>query len=272
MQEKWFRGSPSYIHAKWSICFRMWWQTFRPQKASYIDRNSPQVQENKISISSARFMIDSNHVYWRTSLTFLVSKMALNTLESQPISSLIEKLWKVVMKCRNDMFLNLWALFPKIDISDVSTVLFVKHLSSQLIFSVAVWIYAIHAFDESFFPPFNHYFFDWEFVFFLFSLQPLIRKLISSLQLCSSVGTFWAPDLLKETIHSFSSIPIVLLFLQLLITKFTKFANISKKHFSVTASRSDWVHSRIWESHYYYYHFSSVERNWFFEAIFNIKL
>ena len=46
-------------------------------------------------------------------ITFLVFKMGLTILVAQPVSILIVKSWKVVMKCKIVMFFNFWAVFSQ---------------------------------------------------------------------------------------------------------------------------------------------------------------
>ena len=59
VQDKWVRSHTSCLHAKWLICFRMWWQTFS-QKIWVIGRDvsHPLDHVNKVSRPSEVFMIN----------------------------------------------------------------------------------------------------------------------------------------------------------------------------------------------------------------------
>ena len=61
LQEKWLRGHTSCLHAKWLICFGMWWQIF-PQRMWVIGRRVPQDHENKVSRLSEIFMINKTQL------------------------------------------------------------------------------------------------------------------------------------------------------------------------------------------------------------------
>ena len=113
------------------------------------------------------------------------SEMRLNTFVAQTIFILRAKLWKVAIKCKNVMFFNFWPLFLEIYILDVAYYFLPSTYPANSIFSVVAWIYMIHFSDKAFFPPFSHCYCDWECLFFLFPLQRLLRKQISSTQLCS---------------------------------------------------------------------------------------
>ena len=74
-----------------------------------------------------------------TSLEFLVSKMGLITLFTQPVSVLRAKVWKVVMKYANVMLLNFWTLSLRMYIFAEVT-FFLTYWNNQLSFSLSLCI------------------------------------------------------------------------------------------------------------------------------------
>ena len=105
VQDEWFTGHTSYLHAKWSICFGMLWQAF-PLKMWLVwvevspgswerDFKTPckfhnqwdTVEVQKITCFwGCKYLLyvrKSNHTHSHTSLTFVPSKMGLNTFLAQ---------------------------------------------------------------------------------------------------------------------------------------------------------------------------------------------
>ena len=107
--------------------------------------------------------------------------MSLNILVTWTISTLRAQVRKVIIKCKKVMLFNLRVLFIKMYIS------YVAKLFLPTTYRVNFFIGTsnlINAFDETFFPPFNRYYYDWECVYFSVPLQPLLRKQIPWTQLC----------------------------------------------------------------------------------------
>ena len=80
--------------------------------------------------------------------------MGLTNLLAQPVFTLRAKLWKVVIKCKNNMFLYFWASYlfsGNVYFSGCDFFLITQCFSSQFRFSVVVRIYKIHVFGEAFF-------------------------------------------------------------------------------------------------------------------------
>ena len=110
VQEKWFRGHTSYLHVKLLIVSGCCDKLF-PKKCELYGQKYPRVmwtkfqdpQKLKLKFNNnwfLRLQIISlcDHTYSRTSLTFLVFKMGLNTTVAQSVSTLRAKSWKVPMK------------------------------------------------------------------------------------------------------------------------------------------------------------------------------
>ena len=85
VQDKWVRSHTSCLHAKWLICFRMWWQTFS-QTIWVVGRDVPLNHKNKVLRSKEKGLLSFqapnkycmsgklNHTYLRTYLpTYLPS-------------------------------------------------------------------------------------------------------------------------------------------------------------------------------------------------------